>query len=1093
MTKKQKASVFLRSVLKTPGSALKLMAILPMVWILLMSTAYAGSVPSDDPQRISVAGRVTDNTGAGLPGVNVIEKGTTNGTITNIDGGYSLTVSSAASVISFSFVGYTSQEITVGSMTSINVVLAETVSSLDEIVVVGYTTQVRKNLSGSISTVQDDALQAAVPAPSVMSRLQGQASGVTVSSANRPGGDAIIRIRGIGTINDSEPLYVIDGVPTSTGNNISANDIESISILKDAASAAIYGARGANGVIIITTKRGRAGQAANIDFNFRSGVHMSANQYDLLNPTEYMEAVWLSFKNRGVPPQHQQYGNGSTPVMPDYILPAGKMEGDPQVDPSRYSYPDETIYKANKEGTNWYDEIYRKGISQEYDLSVRGGGNRSSYAFSGNYLNENGLLIHTNFKRYTFRVNSDVQVNNWFKAGQSLQAIYINEHGNLSQSGEGTPISNAYRTQSIIPVYDIAGNFAGSRAPEMGNGSNPVAGLYRARNNQGQWARALGNFYGEFTILKGLTAKSLFGYNFGQWNYKGYTIPDFEFSEPNKVNGHNISSSFGLQWNWTNTINYITTIANDHKLNVVLGTEAIESKDEWVNASRSQYFSEDPSYMWLSSGEINKDNSGSGSSWSLFSLFGRVNYDYKGKYLVEGTIRRDGSSRFSAAHRYGVFPAASVGWTLSEESFMQGSQNWLNFLKLRAGWGMSGNDRIGNYNSYSTYGSNKYTASYALDGSNTAAITGFEPSTLGNPDVTWETTTTMNLGVDAMFLNNNMTFAFDIWQRNTSDMLFQQPIPNVVGLARPPFINIAEMINKGFDLELGYRNSAMDGKFRYNLKLTLSHYKNEITKIAPGVSYIAGTSERQVEYTRAYVGTPFPVFYGYEVEGIFQTAEEAAAHQPFGNTGYNVPGHFKFKNQLTIDSDGDGVMDRADNIIDPNDMTFIGNPHPDLTGGLNIDLGYGNFDLNMFFYGSYGNDIINYVSRWIDYGQFNGGLSKDALYKSWGSPHLENNADAKLPMLDQDANSQNSNSAFVEDGSFLRFKTLRLGYTLPRDFVGKAQIRSVNFYVQLTNLFTLTRYSGLDPELYRTGDGMGLDNGSWPTSKQLMFGISLGL
>ena len=1093
MTKKQKASVFLRSVLKTPGLALKQMAILPMVWILLLSTAYAGSVPSDDPQRITVAGRVTDNTGEGLPGVNVIEKGTTNGTITNIDGGYTLTVSSAASVISFSFVGYTSQEITVGSMTSINVVLTETVSSLDEIVVVGYTTQVRKNLSGSISTVQDDALQAAVPAPSVMSRLQGQASGVTVSSANRPGGDAIIRIRGIGTINDSEPLYVIDGVPTSTGNNISANDIESISILKDAASAAIYGARGANGVIIITTKRGRAGQTANIDFNFRSGVHMSANQYELLNPTEYAEAVWLSFRNRGVPPQHAQYGNGPNPVIPDYILPAGKMEGDPQVDPSRYSYPDETIYKANKEGTNWYDEIYRKGISQEYDLSVRGGGNRSSYAFSGNYLNENGLLIHTNFKRYTFRVNSDVQVNNWFKAGQSLQAIYINEHGNLSQSGEGTPISNAYRTQSIIPVYDIAGNFAGSKAPEMGNGSNPVAGLYRARNNQGQWARALGNFYGEFTFMKGLTAKSLFGYNFGQWNYKGYTIPDFEFSEPNKVNGHNISSSFGLQWNWTNTINYITTIANDHKLNVVLGTEAIESKDEWVNASRSQYFSEDPSYMWLSSGEINKDNSGSGSSWSLFSLFGRLNYDYKGKYLVEGTIRRDGSSRFSAAHRYGIFPAASVGWTLSEESFLQGSQNWLNFLKLRAGWGMSGNDRIGNYNSYSTYGSNKYTASYALDGSNTAAITGFEPATLGNPDVTWETTTTMNVGVDAMFLNNNMTFAFDVWQRNTSDMLFMQPIPNVMGLATPPYINIAEMINKGFDLELGYRNSAMDGKFRYNLKLTLSHYKNEITKIAPGVNYITGTSERQVEYTRAYVGTPFPVFYGYEVEGIFQTAEEAAAHQPFGSTDYNVPGHFKFKNQLTIDSDGDGVMDRADNIIDPNDMTFIGDPHPDLTGGLNIDLGYGNFDLNMFFYGSYGNDIINYVSRWIDYGQFNGGLSKDALYKSWGSPHLKNNADAKLPMLDQNSNSQNSNSAFVEDGSFLRLKTLRLGYSLPKDFVGKAQIRSVNLYVQLTNLFTLTKYSGLDPELYRTGVGMGLDNGSWPTSKQLMFGISLGL
>jgi len=1093
MTKKLALFVSFPKALKRIRLGMKLITMLLFIGTIQLSAVGSGIASSDDPQRITVSGRVTDVTGSGIPGVNVVEKGTVNGALTNTDGGYSLTVASSASVLTFSFVGYTTQEVVVGNQTTVNIALAENVSTLDEIVVVGYTTQVRKNLSGSISTVQDDALQVAVPAPSVMSRLQGQASGVTVSSSNRPGGDAIIRIRGVGTINNSEPLYVIDGVPTGTGNNISSNDIESISILKDAASAAIYGARGANGVIIITTKRGRAGQVANIDFNFRTGMHMSANQYDLLNTNEYAEAVWLSYQNRGVAPNHAQYGSGASPVIPDYTLPAGKMEGDPAVNPSLYNYPDYQIYKANKEGTNWYDEIYQKGVTQEYDISVRGGGNRSTYAFSGNYLNENGLLIHTNFKRYTFRINSDVQVNNWFKAGQSLQAIYINEHGNLSQNGEGAPISNAYRAQPISPVYDIEGNFAGSRAPEMGNFGNPVADLYRARNNTGTWARALGNFYGEFTIIKGLTAKSLFGYNFGQWNYKGYTIPNFEHSEPNKVNGHNASSNFGLQWNWTNTINYIATFANDHKINVVLGTEAIESKDENIGASRSQYFSEDPNYMWLNSGEINKDNSGSGSAWSLFSLFGRVNYDYKGKYLVEATLRRDGSSRFGTDNRYGIFPAASVGWTISEENFMEGTRGWLNFLKMRAGWGMSGNDRIGNYNSYTTYASNKYTAGYALDGSNTGAATGFQPSALGNPGVTWETTTTMNVGVDAMLIDNNMTVAFDLWQRNTTDMLFQQPIPNVVGLASPPYINIAEMKNTGFDLELGYRNTGFEGKFRYNLKLTLSHYKNEITKLAPGVNYIGGTSERQVEYSRAYVGTAYPEFYGYEVEGIFQNASEASSHPAFGNTTYNVPGHFKYKNQLTIDSDGDGVMDESDDVITPADMTFIGNPHPDFTGGLNIDLGYGNFDLNMFFYGSYGNDIINYVTRWIDYGQFNGGLSKNALYKTWGSPYLDNDADATLPMLDQNSNSQNSNSAFVEDGSFLRFKTLRLGYTLPKGFLNKAQIKNVSLYVQLTNLFTLTKYSGLDPELYRSGTGMGLDNGSWPTSKQVMFGISLGL
>ena len=1093
MTKKLALFVSFPKILKKIRLGMKLITMLLMIWTIQVSAAGSGIASSDDPQKIVVSGRVTDLTGGGLPGVNVVEKGTVNGAMTSADGGFSLTVASSASVLTFSFVGFTTQEIPVANQTTINVVLLENVSTLEEIVVVGYTTQVRKNLSGSISTVQADALKVAAPSTSAMSRLQGQASGVTVVSANRPGGDAIVRIGGVGTINDSNPLYVIDGVPAGPGNNLSSDDIESISILKDAASAAIYGTRGANGVIIITTKRGRAGQQPSIEFNLRTGMHASANQYDLLNTSEYAEAVWLSFQNRGVSPTHAQYGTGTTPRIPDYILPAGKMEGDPSVSPSLYKYPDYVIFKANKEGTNWYDEIYQKGLTQEYDLSVRGGGNKASYAFSGNYLNENGLLIHTNFKRYTFRLNSDAQFNSWFKAGQSLQVIYINEHGNLEQAGEGTPISQAYRAQPIIPVYDINGNFAGSKAPEMGNASNPVADLYRQRNNNGKWARALGNFYGEVTLMKGLTVKSLFGYNFGQWNYKGYTIPNYEHSEPNKVNGHNVSSNFGLQWNWTNTVNYIATFADIHKINVVLGTEAIENKYEEYGASRSQYFSEDPNYMWLNSGEINKDNSGYGSSWALFSLFGRVNYDLKGKYLVEATVRRDGSSRFGSEHRFGIFPAVSVGWTLSEESFLEGAKGWLNFLKMRAGWGMSGNDRIGDYNSYSTYASNNYTAAYALDGSNTAAIVGFQPSTIGNNQVTWETTSTMNIGVDAMLLNNNVTLAFDLWQRNTDDMLYRQPIPEVVGLATPPYVNVAQMKNTGFDIELGYRNTAMDGKFRYNLKATLSHYKNELMKIAEGVPYISGANERQVEYTRSIIGRSFPEFFGYEVEGIFQTASEASEHPAFQTTTYNAPGHFKFKNQLTVDSDGDGVMDATDNIIDPSDRTYIGNPHPKLTGGLNIDLGFGDFDLNMFFYGSYGNKVINYVTRWIDYGQFNGGLSKDALYKSWGSPHLSDNADATLPMLDQNSNSQASSSAFVEDGSFLRFKTLRLGYNIPKGILSKIQVRSISVYAQLTNLFTLTKYSGLDPELSQTGSYMGLDLGNWPTSKQVMFGISLGL
>ena len=1044
-------------------------------------------------QERTITGRVTAEEEGPLPGVNVTVQGTTIGAITDINGSYSLRVSGPTAVLEFSSIGYVTQVVTVGSQSVIDVILISDVLALQEVVVTGYTTQRKRDLSGSISTVSSEQLTVST-APTAMSRLQGQASGVTVTSSNRPGGDATIRIRGIGTINDPNPLYIIDGVPSSPGNNISPNDIESISILKDAASAAIYGSRGANGVVIITTKRGAINQQPNIEFSIRTGITKAITKYDMLNTSEYAEAVWLMRANTGVTTAHAQYGNGATPVIPDYILPAGTMEGAASVDPTLYKYPDYQIFKANKTGTDWYDEIYRNGIIQEYNLSVRGGGPNATYSFSGNYLNEDGFLIYTNFKRYTFRMNSDAKFNDWFKAGQSLQVVYIDEHGNFGDNGEGTNISHAYRAQPICPVYDIAGNFAGSRAAEMGNFGNPVAYLTRDQNNNGVWARILGNFFGEVTILKGLTAKSLLGYNFGQWNYKGYTIPSFEHSEPNKVNGMRVDMNHALQWNWTNTINYNATFGSIHKINVVAGTEAIASKYDWSNASRSQYFSQDPLYMQLGSGEINKDNDGSGDEWSLFSIFGRVNYDLMGKYLVEATVRRDGSSRFGPEHRYGIFPAASVAWTLSEEDFLANTKNWLDFLKVRLGWGLSGNDRIGNYNSYSTFASDKYTAAYALDGSNTSAIAGFQPSTLGNPDVGWETTSTTNAGVDALFMNSRLSFSFDIWQRNTSDMLYRLSVPEVMGLATAPFVNIGEMKNTGFDLELGYKNQALGGKFTYSLKATVSRYVNEIMKLSDNVNeeIIAG-GQRQMNYTRAAVGTSFPQFYGYEVLGIFETDDEAASWPQYGATTYNEAGHFKYKDQLTVDTDDDGVMDETDGIITPDDMVYIGNPHPDLTGGLNIDLTYTNFDLNMFFYGSYGNDMINYVTRWIDYGMFNGGLSHSALYETWGSPKLASNADARLPKLDQESVSQQPSTAFVEDGSFLRFKTLRLGYTMPSSILSKVQVKSLRIYVQVTNLFTLTKYSGLDPELNNSGDDMGMDLGAWPTPRQIMFGINLGL
>jgi hypothetical protein len=392
---------------------------------------------------------------------------------------------------------------------------------------------------------------------------------------------------------------------------------------------------------------------------------------------------------------------------------------------------------------------------------------------------------------------------------------------------------------------------------------------------------------------------------------------------------------------------------------------------------------------------------------------------------------------------------------------------------------MSGNDRIGDYNMYSTFGTNNYMAAYDLNGSNTSAVAGFQPATTGNETVGWETTKTLNLGVNATMFERKLNFSVDVWQRNTSDMLYRLSVPEVMGLATPPFVNIGEMKNTGVDVEMGYRNKMLDGKLTYSINATLSHYKNEVVSLSTNANEVMGYSERQVEYSRATTGKAFPQFYGLVVTGIAQTAAEAAAAPQLGS--YNAAGHFMFQD---LNGDKTISMDK--------DRTYIGNPHPDFTGGLNIDLAYSNFDLNMFFYGSYGNDMINYVSRWIDYGMFNGNLSKDALYGTWGSPYV-NNASAKLPKLDQASESQYSSSAFVQDGSFLRLKTMRIGYTVPQVALDKIKVKNLRFYAQVTNLFTLSKYNGLDPELNSSGMSMGVDRGAWPTPRQITFGLTLGL
>jgi TonB-linked SusC/RagA family outer membrane protein len=1050
------------------------------------------AITKKDKVDVTVSGTVTDPNGEAIPGVTVSVLGTTIGTATDLDGNYSLTVPEGATLV-FSFIGFEAQRIDIGDRSVVDVTLVEDMASLDEVVVIGYGSRLKEELSGSVSSITSEKMNISTEA-SAMGRLQGHVSGVTVSTANTPGGSANVRIRGLGTINDANPLYVIDGIPTGPSNNINPNDIESISILKDASSAGIYGTRGANGVVIITTKKGRKNQPTRINFVARTGIKQAVKSYDLLNTEQYGEMLWITARNQGNTPGedwgHPHYGNGTEPRIPDYIFPAGAMEGDFGTSIDDYSYDpfDQEAYgaiiRANKEGTDWFDEIVRNGVIQEYNLSVEGGGENVIYSTSASYLKENGILDHTGFERFSFRNNTEGSLfTDRLRIGQSLMVSLVRPQGELSNNAESSPIANTFKLQPIIPVYDIKGNYAGSRPINLGESRNPRAQLDRAKYNKNRNFRILGSLFTEAKIMEDLTFKSLFGYNYGHNTSLSRTIPAPEHYQTTSP-AVNTSSSNSFQWNWSNTLDYNTTISGIHRLNVILGTEAVENSYDWVDASRIEYFSLDPGYMQLSAGEGEQRSAGSGSEWSLFSVFGRINYNLMRKYIFEATVRRDGSSRFGMNNRFATFPAGSVAWIVSEENFLSQTKNWLDFFKLRFGAGVSGNDRIGDYNIFSTFGTDITYASYDINGTNNSVYSGFMPIELGNPAVGWETTETLNLGLDLVLLNNSINMSVDVWQRNTSDMLYRLAIPEVSGISTAPYVNIGNMKNAGFDLELGYSNTALSNKIRYSMTATLSNYVNELVNLSDNINEeIIMGGYRNINYLRSTGGRSFPEFYGYIVDGFFQTQEEVDNHpKAFGEGGnYNQLGRFKYR-----DFNEDGV-------INNDDMTYIGNPHPDFTGGFNMDIGYGYFDLNMFFYGSYGNDMLNLSRRLIDFGMFDSNYSTDVLYRSWGSPYLDNNENAILPIHDLNDGSVQPSTAFIEDGSFLRFKSLRLNYTFPDEIRNKLQIQNLRIYGQVTNLFTLTNYSGLDPELSTSVNRMGLDLGAWPTPREIIVGISVGL
>ncbi|MFA5330106.1 MAG: TonB-dependent receptor [Prolixibacteraceae bacterium] len=1068
---------------------------------LLAFTSYA--------QDKNLTGTVVGEDGAPIPGVTVVVKGTTNGTITDMDGKFSFAAPVDAAILSVSYIGMKTQEITIGNQTKFNITLASDVIGVDEVVVVGYGTQQKKSVTGAVSTVNAEDIKA-IPTANAAARLQGRVAGVTVVNDNSPGGDATVRVRGFGTINNNSPLYIIDGVPTESGlSRMNPNDIESMTVLKDASSSAIYGARAANGVIIITTNRGKKG-AAKLTFDARFGIQRTTNQLDLLNTKQYGELVWLEFQNdkflkpnaTDLVPWQKQYifDSGGNVTIPDYIIPTAAMEGDPRTNPALYDARDDDgsdfnlITKANKQGTNWYDEIFDPAPIQEYNTSITGGTDNSNYAFSLGYLNQKGVVIHSGFERFSMHANSDAKLTNWLSLGQSLGVAYTKRSGGVGDNNdEGNVVSEAYRMQPIVPVYDIAGNFAGTKGDNLGNGANPVAIATRNKDNWGTDLRVLGNAYVKIDFTKDLSFKSLLGVDLNNGRWKTFTIRDIEFFEAKSTNRLDEGHAYTMQWNWANTLNYKKVLNSVHSIDILVGSESIDNLWEEFTAGRASFFSEDIDYRYLNVGTASLANSGTASEWKSFSYFGRANYNYMGKYLFEGVIRRDASSRFHADTRWGTFPAASVGWRISEEKFMADTKNWLDDMKVRLGWGQNGNDRVNNYNYWGTLTTGLSQSYYPMTGDDTALNSGFYTNQLSNIDGKWETTTTMNLGLDMTMLGNKLEANLDLYSRKTSDMLYEVQLPAVYGNALRPSVNIGEMENKGIDLMLTYHGE-ISRDFKYTVRANASHYKNNVIKLNDNEKEeLWGETERGNIYTVSKAGAPISSFYGYEVIGYFNSWEEANSYPAFGE--YNAPGRNKYKDQLTIDTNNDGVADKADGIITPDDRVIIGSPHPDLTYGLNIDAQYKNFDISLFFQGSYGNDLINYVSRWTDYYQFTGNRSPQRLNESWTPERYASGAKITLPIAETgDTDSQLPNSSFVESGSYFRMKNLQIGYTLPKDIVSRMKISSLRLYVQATNLFTITPYSGLDPEIRSTNDQHnGLDMGIYPTSQTIMFGLNLSL
>ncbi len=990
---------------------------------------------------IKISGKVTDVSGVGIPGVQVVVKGTSMGNITGADGKYSVDVPDNKAILIFSFVGYSTVQRT-ASQNVINVALSEDVQKIDDVVVIGYGTQKKADLTGSVASVAPEKLTQGVN-QSLSHTLQGQAAGVTViQNSGEPGGSVEIRIRGAGSINDNSPLYVVDGIVGGIGN-LNPSDVESMTVLKDAASAAIYGSRGANGVVIVTTKKGKKNQKTSVSFNTSQGVQQVWKMPTSLDATQRNMIHKEALTNDGTPATESIW--------------------------AYYNDPNNAVTR-----TDWFKEVLKPAYISNQDFSIQGGGEKSNYLLSLGYMDNNGIVLKTNYKRYNIRFNSQHELITNLTFGENFSVVMTDQKGADTRGGYDGVLSSALFSMRNTPVWaDEANQIYGT---PTGDFPNPVASL-NVKDNRNKGTTIGGDAYLEYKIFKVLTLKSDIGYTAGYGHSKNYQSIAIGGGR-GLMNHNSLNEGYSnfYQWEWNNTLTFDQRY-DQHHVAALAGMSMEADHSDWINSGTVQDFSDESSSLRYLDNATSFPNhvGGSAGDNALKSYFGRISYEYAEKYLLAGNIRADGSSKFAESRRWGVFPSISGGWRISKENFFSGLKDKVSDLKLRASWGQLGNDKIPGYQYYSTIGT---TGSPTLGGQ---AVSAVAQNSYSNPNIQWEVTTQTDFGIDASFLNDRLSLSADYYDKETTNILVQVPLVSSLGVGNAPYRNAGQVSNKGFDMGITYRNH--DKAFKYSVTANIAHVTNKLVSFGiAGDKEIFAANYKNVNVGRIAEGEPLGHFYVLNALGIFQTQNEINSYlnksgnkiQPFA-----VPGDVKFE-----DRNGDGI-------ISANDRFNGGSSFPAFTGSLSFNGEYKGFDISMMWIGSQGNKIFNGLKLGGEFMQGTGYNNSPTILDRW-TPQNTNTSVPRVTVLDLNSN-KNYSTLYLEDGSFARMKYLTFGYTFDKKLIGE-KIQKLRVYLTFQNLITLTKYSGFDPEVGASGDFnhniFGVDTGSYPQTKAYLLGIN---